>query len=166
MIAIQQTLIQKLKLSLAEALLGTDAVLFARHPLTGLPSRAALDLAIQQERRPFVVGFIDIDAMKQINAAGGYDAGDAAIKTVGAILVGAVRKTDLITHWGGDEFAALLRGMCLEQAAPIVERIRAEIGACSQFSVSIGLGRSLAGAQTAQRRAKALGGNQIEKEDF
>ncbi|MEL6890160.1 MAG: GGDEF domain-containing protein [Actinomycetota bacterium] len=54
---------------------------------------------------------IDLDGFKQINDTLGHQYGDLVLKGVADRLVSAVRDTDVIGRWGGDEFVALLPGL-------------------------------------------------------
>lgn len=85
--------------------------------LTGLPNRTALYERIrtlQRDRRgtegAFAAIFVDLDEFKVINDRHGHAIGDEVLRQVGAYLVAAVRETDYVARWGGDEFMVLLVG--------------------------------------------------------
>ena len=50
---------------------------------------------------------VDIDRFKTINDRFGHPTGDRALKTVADAMRGAVRTSDLVGRYGGDEFAIL-----------------------------------------------------------
>lgn len=55
-----------------------------------------------------VLVIIDLDGFKRINDTHGHMAGDAYLRQVARLLVGAVREEDVVARLGGDEFALLL----------------------------------------------------------
>ena len=82
--------------------------------LTGLPNRIlALDRlsrAILQNRRKkalVAVMFIDLDNFKIINDTLGHSAGDQLLKTAAWRLQDALRDSDTIARFGGDEFLVI-----------------------------------------------------------
>ncbi|MDF1523323.1 MAG: GGDEF domain-containing protein, partial [Trueperaceae bacterium] len=99
--------------------------------LTGLPNRSALYEKIRElqlERRgavgTFAALFIDLDGFKAINDVHGHLVGDEALRQVAAHLVAAVRATDYVGRWGGDEFMVLLVGPSdTERVAETVRRL-------------------------------------------
>jgi diguanylate cyclase (GGDEF)-like protein len=90
-----------------EALAHTD-------PLTGLSNRrgfvARLAMAFAAAGRggsPFGVLCLDLDEFKDVNDTLGHPMGDLLLRNVVERLEKAVRKTDLVARFGGDEFAIL-----------------------------------------------------------
>jgi diguanylate cyclase (GGDEF)-like protein len=67
---------------------------------------------------------IDVDHFKRFNDEHGHVSGDYALRTVAACLRGALRPTDMIARFGGEEFAVLLPGARLTNAREIAERLR------------------------------------------
>jgi diguanylate cyclase (GGDEF)-like protein len=66
---------------------------------------------------------VDIDGMKHINDTGGHLAGDQALSLVGGSLREAVRTTDVVGRYGGDEFAVVLPQTSSAGAERVAERI-------------------------------------------
>lgn len=84
-------------------------------PLTGLPNRAlfdqALDHGLIQARRHgwrLAVLFIDLDDFKSINDDHGHHVGDEVLLMIAGRLRSFVRAEDMVSRWGGDEYACLL----------------------------------------------------------
>lgn len=84
-------------------------------PLTGLPNRAlfdqSLDHGLIQARRHgwrLAVIFFDIDEFKHVNDSHGHQVGDEVLLMIAERLRSFVRAEDIVTRWGGDEFACLL----------------------------------------------------------
>jgi len=76
-------------------------------PLTGLGNRSALRRRLDAATGPITVALIDLDHFKPVNDSYGHDAGDAVLKVVADRLLAAVREDDLVTRFGGDEFAVV-----------------------------------------------------------
>ena len=83
--------------------------------LTGLPNRRAFDqrmrfVRTQAERygRATSLMLVDVDHFKRVNDAHGHDVGDEVLVGLGRRVSGAVRGTDLLARWGGEEFVVLL----------------------------------------------------------
>jgi diguanylate cyclase (GGDEF)-like protein len=77
--------------------------------------------------RPMCMMMLDIDAFKSVNDTYGHAEGDKVLQLIAASLVNAVRSSDYVCRYGGEEFAILLPGTELEQANVLAERIVADI---------------------------------------
>lgn len=82
--------------------------------LTDLPNRVLLEdrlaMAITRAARTgqrVALGFIDLDHFKQVNDNFGHKTGDHMLKEVAHRLQTALRGTDTLSRWGGDEFVVL-----------------------------------------------------------
>lgn len=80
--------------------------------LTGLSNRRGFLLRAEQALRHarrtktrFLLLFVDLDGLKQVNDTLGHKAGDALIVNAGRVLTGVVRESDVVARLGGDEFA-------------------------------------------------------------
>ncbi len=81
--------------------------------LTGLPNRTILQSSLQAAAdnirggNAFAVHFIDIDQFKQVNDTLGHSRGDVLLQEAADRLRRAVRPTDTVARFGGDEFIVL-----------------------------------------------------------
>jgi diguanylate cyclase (GGDEF)-like protein len=87
---------------------------------------------------------IDMDGLKSINDTYGHAAGDEALILVADSIKSCIRKVDLPTRFGGDEFMILLPETDLEVAMGVAERICLEVDQREFLhgSVSISVGIS------------------------
>ena len=105
-------------------------------PLTGLPNRKLfsdrLAIALAQAMRnqnDVAVIMLDLDNFKDVNDTLGHDTGDVLLKAVTKRLSEALRKSDTVARFGGDEFALIFPDLKEEDdasrvAKKIVERFR------------------------------------------
>jgi diguanylate cyclase (GGDEF)-like protein len=100
--------------------------------LTGLPTRTTLDSALehhiaraQRTSSTFAVVMLDVDDLKSVNDELGHQAGDAALAASAVSWRAALRDSDVLVRFGGDEFVAVLPDCRVETAEPVVERLRA-----------------------------------------
>jgi diguanylate cyclase (GGDEF)-like protein len=94
--------------------------------LTGLPNRRAFfeALAAQaQSGERACVAMIDIDHFKQVNDRFGHATGDAVLRQFADIARASFRVTDVVGRIGGEEFAVILRGVSVEQACMVCQRL-------------------------------------------
>jgi diguanylate cyclase (GGDEF)-like protein len=107
-----------------------------RDPLTGVANRRRLmevvDSAIDRaQTRSLPIGLIvlDVDHFKSYNDHFGHLAGDVALRAVAQALQSAMREQDLVSRFGGEEFACLLIDADMEVVAGCAERMRALVEA-------------------------------------
>ena len=148
-------------------------------PLTGVANRRAFDVHIEGLQGSAVLLIIDIDHFKNYNDLEGHRAGDDCIRRVArALAANVLRSEDLIARYGGDEFAAILHDIDLDDAIHVAERIRRAVSdlaipaqeAGASITVSIGVAAFLPGEDTAELvrraddalyRAKSDGRNRV-----
>ncbi len=112
--------------------------------LTGLTIRRYFSARLREEldraRRyvqPFSLLMIDIDHFKRVNDSHGHPAGDMVLRGLAHRLKEALRSTDLLSRWGGEELTVLLPGQSPEQGRTVAEKLRQEVAA-RPFSISDG----------------------------
>jgi diguanylate cyclase (GGDEF)-like protein len=103
-------------------------------PLTGLHNRRYLESRLTEElsrskRYDYPLSFmmIDIDNFKLYNDRNGHQAGDRALEITAQCLRSALRKVDVASRYGGEEFSILMPQTTLEEAGVIADRIRRKI---------------------------------------
>lgn len=160
--------------------------------LTGVPNRDAIMRCFMRAVRAppepeggIGVLMIDVDHFKSINDSHGHDAGDRVLKVIASTLAHALRKSDRIGRYGGEEFLVLTPESSPEGLRATAERLRtalaaippAEIGIAAPVTASVGgaihLGVGSESAMTAalQRadealyRAKRSGRDRVEIAD-
>ncbi len=70
---------------------------------------------------------LDIDHFKVYNDNNGHLAGDDVLRKVARLINGAIRETDIVGRYGGEEFAIILLHADLIQMEEVAERIRRTI---------------------------------------
>ena len=128
-------------------------------PLSGLMNRRsflgdAQDIMAFYRRydRTFAVLMIDIDHFKRVNDAHGHAVGDEVISAVGRVLAEAVRETDRVARFGGEEFVVLLREVDAASLATWAERVRGAVHTAvvateaGPVSVTVSIGATLVAA--------------------
>ncbi len=123
--------------------------------------------------------FIDVDGFKHINDNFGHLVGSKALAEIGHTLRAAVRETDVVGRYGGDEFVIVLPETPLPGALTIADRIRKTIedhefvalGQSLRLTVSLGVANLpkhtvtaeglIKKADAAMYRAKQLSKNSI-----
>lgn len=125
-----------------------------RDPLTGLNNRTSMEKYLPREidlakrhRQSMAILVMDLDGFKQVNDSCGHDVGDHVLREVGQVISNAVRNTDLVYRYGGDEFVGGLAQTDIHGAIDVSERIRSSIdgldltdcGDAAHIQVSIGI---------------------------
>ncbi|MEW5904676.1 MAG: diguanylate cyclase [Pseudomonadota bacterium] len=100
---------------------------------------------VRYDSPSFSMVLVDIDLFKRVNDTYGHIVGDQVLQQVAAKLKDAIRKSDTVVRWGGEEFAILLRNTPLESAREFAERFRGEIARTQllpdhELTVSAGVG--------------------------
>jgi len=78
--------------------------------------------------RPVALVLIDVDHFKTINDTLGHPAGDEALVAVAAAINEAVRRSDIVGRFGGDEFVVLAPETDSEELILLMERINIAVG--------------------------------------
>jgi len=73
------------------------------------------------------LAMIDVDFFKNYNDKNGHLAGDICLKQAVQVILASLRKTDIVSRYGGDEFALILSATDKLGAAKILEKIRVDI---------------------------------------
>lgn len=122
-----------------------------RDGLTGLYNHQStlrygrlLQASAQRERKPFTAIVADIDCFKHINDRYGHAAGDAVLRSLGALLREVFPIQAVVGRSGGEEFTMLV-GASVDQARYLIEDLRrriapvAVLGERVEYSLSCGL---------------------------
>ena len=103
-------------------------------PLTQLPNRRAVLEQISYETarfkrnaEPFTIVISDIDDFKIVNDTYGHDAGDKVLITLANLIKNTIRKQDICSRWGGEEFLFLFPETDKKGGKIISEKIRKKI---------------------------------------
>lgn len=169
---------------LASSRLQTELVHLAAHdPLTStLMRRAFIDICenelerCRRHARPMALLMLDVDHFKRINDTYGHQMGDRMLVDFVARVQTALRRSDRIGRYGGEEFVVLLPETGLDEALAVAERIRSKVAVqrpgLPTLTVSVGLTVSRTGEEDVDRllqrsdealyKAKSAGRNRVE----
>ena len=156
-----------------------------RDPLTGLYNRRYMEDSLQRfvrlaerENREVSVVMVDLDHFKRLNDEHGHAFGDQVLRDSAHALVSALRETDIVCRYGGEELVVILPDCNIERAADKAELLRqrieglrethkaeisASFGVASIPHTSGGVTDLLAAADAALYKAKQNGRNQVQK---
>lgn len=121
--------------------------------MTGLYNHRYFQEALDREmeradrlKQPLTLLLLDIDHFKKINDTCGHPAGDYILKGLAGMFKETARKVDILSRYGGEEFAALLPGIDLKNARKTAERWRKKVQSTTfkrdkqSFSITISIG--------------------------
>lgn len=127
--------------------------------LTGVHNRRYFEILLPKEaersrryRRDLSVIMIDIDHFKNYNDSFGHPAGDEALREIAQTIGRGVRRgLDVVTRYGGEEFAVILPETSVEGARVVAENIRGlvETNKVFQLPLTVSLGISSFGSDLA-----------------
>ncbi|GAC1618974.1 MAG: hypothetical protein PVS2B2_04350 [Candidatus Acidiferrum sp.] len=121
--------------------------------LTGLNNRRGF-LALAEHHmklayrtgKTYLLAFIDLDGMKQINDTFGHQEGNRALVDAAEVLKDSFRQSDILARIGGDEFAALVVEAGQNSIGTVIRRMEQKLAACNamqgrryHLSFSIGI---------------------------
>jgi diguanylate cyclase (GGDEF)-like protein len=102
--------------------------------LTELHNKRYFNEAIEREasrsrryQRTFTLLLFDIDHFKQINDTYGHLAGDSVLRQLGALVRQRVRRDDVPSRTGGEEFAVILPEVGRDGALQVAEKLRGAV---------------------------------------
>jgi diguanylate cyclase (GGDEF)-like protein len=118
-----------------------------KDPLTGVGNRLALlnaaarEIEIAQRHgRAFSLLMVDLDRFKSINDTHGHAAGDVVLQLVAATLQQAVRRSDAVYRYGGEEFVVMLPHTDHAGARIMAERVRVLVASNRQIEAHLRAG--------------------------
>ncbi|WP_298446965.1 GGDEF domain-containing protein [uncultured Marinobacter sp.] len=151
--------------------------------LTSIPNKRALDEHLQRASslsdrhgEEYTLILCDLDHFKTVNDQHGHVVGDHLLKLTAEAIENAIRNSDSVYRFGGEEFAILLPHTGEREARDVADRVRNAVGDIKidcggtelSVTISCGLARHLceegpsqwiARADEALYRAKAQGRN-------
>ncbi|MDE2088482.1 MAG: GGDEF domain-containing protein, partial [Gammaproteobacteria bacterium] len=102
--------------------------------LSGLLNRRSMENLLAQEharaqrhKRPYSLLLFDIDRFKLINDSYGHGVGDQVLIRLAQVIRGALRQSDSVARWGGEEFLCLLPETGCDEAMIVAEHLRHHI---------------------------------------
>ncbi len=155
--------------------------------LTGLSNRTSMNQILRKEfsrferhDQRFGIIMLDIDHFKSVNDNYGHDTGDTVLQQLASIFENAIRASDFVARWGGEEFLICCTTIEEEDLLPIAETIRKLVATTSfesagQITASLGcaaivkgetIGELIKRADVALYEAKNNGRNQSIVSEF
>jgi len=105
--------------------------------LTTLPNRRSFDWEsqkildqAQRYNRTFTIAMLDLDEFKRINDTYGHAIGDDSLIIVAQCMKNAIRKSDFLARFGGDEFVIIFPETTKEMASQVLENLLDRVDQC------------------------------------
>jgi diguanylate cyclase (GGDEF)-like protein/PAS domain S-box-containing protein len=98
--------------------------------LTNLLNRQAAEHHLKQlimAEKPFALIMMDLNDFKPINDIFGHDAGDELLVHVSSQLLKGMRKIDVLSRWGGDEFVIILPNTSREDIIHVCAKLSSKL---------------------------------------
>jgi diguanylate cyclase (GGDEF)-like protein/PAS domain S-box-containing protein len=117
--------------------------------LTNLLNRQAAEQHLKLltiNRQPFALIMMDLNDFKPINDIFGHDAGDEILIHVSSQLLKSLRKADVLSRWGGDEFVIILPNTTKDEVINICAKLASKLGKphhLSQYDKSVSVTASM-----------------------
>lgn len=115
--------------------------------LIGIYNRRYLDRRLEEEfaraRRyalPLSVLLLDIDHFKHINDTYGHQVGDRVLNALGPLLLRAIRESDIVARYGGEELLIIAPHTLASLAVILAERVRQDV-ATQELALTNNLGK-------------------------
>ena len=132
--------------------------------LTGLLNRRSFSeqvAAVPAHLYPVAVAMADLDHFKALNDTYGHETGDRALRLFARVLRDSLRKNDVVSRYGGEEFAIAFPDCSALDATRALNTVRAQldaaitVGGLPKFTVSFGITEAEPGEEldTVMRRA-------------
>jgi diguanylate cyclase (GGDEF)-like protein len=128
-------------------------------PLTNLSNRRDMLDCLDREVERFVryekdfsVIMFDIDDFKLVNDSYGHDAGDRVLKDLALVFLETLRRTDVCSRWGGEEFLVLCPETTSESARIVGEKCLMAMSAMQVATEAGPIGITLSGGVAAMQK--------------
>ena len=161
------------------ALSRTDTLTALLNARTFYEEAARVLSLTRRTQHPVALAYVDLDNFKNVNDTLGHRAGDDVLRTVGSIILGCTRKSDVAGRVGGDEFVLLmpetnpeharlacerLRGLVAEKFARDACPVTASVGGVAFLTVPENVDAMVHVADARMYAAKAAGRNRVDVE--
>jgi diguanylate cyclase (GGDEF)-like protein len=122
-------------------------------PLTEVYNRRSLDemagryiSSARRRKTPLTFMLVDVDRFRQVNTKFGHLPGDVVLAEVASLLRTAVRGSDAVVRYGGDEFLIILPDSTAEHAGTVSARVEKNVtrwnesGQLKDFTLTLSIG--------------------------
>lgn len=82
---------------------------------------------VQRNRQPLSIAMLDLDHFKDCNDRFGHHAGDDVLRFISKLLTESMRRCDIISRYGGEEFLLVLPDTELKKAVDVIKRVKSSI---------------------------------------